>query len=63
MICTGRDREEIEKQMNELARNYAETHDPEIIKELYEFGHELEKMENRKAVWGDFGLAPLASLD
>ena len=28
-------REEIEQKMDELARKYVETHDPEIIKELY----------------------------
>ena len=38
-------RQEIEKQMHELARKYVETHDPEIIKELYFLGRELEKAE------------------
>jgi hypothetical protein len=38
-------REEIIKRMVELARKYAETHDPEIIKELYKLGRELEKVE------------------
>jgi FKBP-type peptidyl-prolyl cis-trans isomerase (trigger factor) len=38
-------REEIEKRMDELARKYVETHDPKIIKELYQLGRELEKME------------------
>jgi FKBP-type peptidyl-prolyl cis-trans isomerase (trigger factor) len=38
-------REEIEKRMVELARRYVETHDPEIIKELYKLVRELEKME------------------
>jgi hypothetical protein len=36
---------EIKKQMVELARKYVETHDPKIIKELYELGRELEKAE------------------
>jgi hypothetical protein len=31
--------------MDELARKYVETHDPEIIKELYQLALELEKME------------------
>ena len=31
--------------MVELARKYVETHDSEIIKELYKLGRELEKME------------------
>lgn len=38
-------REEIIKRMVELARKYVETHDPEIIKELYKLGRELEKMK------------------
>jgi FKBP-type peptidyl-prolyl cis-trans isomerase (trigger factor) len=38
-------REEIEKRMEELARKYVETHDKEIIEELYRLGRELEKME------------------
>jgi hypothetical protein len=31
--------------MDELARKYVETHDKEIIEELYELARELEKME------------------
>jgi hypothetical protein len=38
-------REEITKRMVEFARKYVETHDPEIIKELYKLGRELEKVE------------------
>jgi hypothetical protein len=38
-------REEITKRMVELARKYVETHDPEIIKELYKLGRDLEKVE------------------
>jgi predicted small metal-binding protein len=38
-------RDEIEKRMVELARKYVETHDSKIIKELYELGRELEKVE------------------
>ena len=30
-----------------LARKYVETHDPEIIKELYKLGRELEKMKKQ----------------
>ena len=37
-------REEKEQKMDALARNYVETHDPEIIKELYRLPLELEKM-------------------
>ena len=38
-------REEIERRMNELARKYVDTHDPELIKELYELAIELERMK------------------
>ena len=37
--------EEIERRMDELARQYVETHDKKIIEELYELARELEKME------------------
>jgi FKBP-type peptidyl-prolyl cis-trans isomerase (trigger factor) len=37
-------REEIEQKMDELARKYVETHDKEIIEELYRLARELEKM-------------------
>jgi FKBP-type peptidyl-prolyl cis-trans isomerase (trigger factor) len=40
-------REEIEKRMDELAREYIETHDPKIIEELYELALELEKLKNQ----------------
>jgi FKBP-type peptidyl-prolyl cis-trans isomerase (trigger factor) len=39
-------REEIEQRMDEVARKYTETHDPEIIEALYELARELEKVEN-----------------
>ena len=38
-------REEIERRMNELARKYVDTHDPELTKELYELAIELERMK------------------
>jgi hypothetical protein len=38
-------REEIKKRMDELARKYVETNDPEIIEELSKLVRELEKME------------------
>ena len=38
-------REEIEQKMDELARKYVETHEPEIREEIYRLGRELEKME------------------
>jgi hypothetical protein len=37
-------REEIEKRMDEPAREYVETRDPKIIEELYELALELRKM-------------------
>jgi len=40
-------REEIEKRMGELAREFAATHDQEIIKELNRLSRELEKMEKQ----------------
>jgi FKBP-type peptidyl-prolyl cis-trans isomerase (trigger factor) len=42
-------REEIEQKMDELARKYVETHDKEIIEELYKLARELEKTEKE---WG-----------
>jgi hypothetical protein len=39
--------EEIEKRMEELTRKYVETHDKEIIEELYKLVRELEKLEKR----------------
>ena len=38
-------RAETEQKMDELARKYVETHDPEIREEIYRFGLDLEKME------------------
>ena len=38
-------REEIEQKMVELAGKHLMTHDPEIIKELYRLGGDLEKAE------------------
>jgi hypothetical protein len=37
-------REEIEKRMDELAREYVETHDQKIIEELYKLALKLGKM-------------------
>jgi hypothetical protein len=38
-------REEIERPMDKLARQYLKTHDPEIVKELYRLSRKLQKME------------------
>jgi FKBP-type peptidyl-prolyl cis-trans isomerase (trigger factor) len=40
-------REEIEQKMDELARKYTETHDPEVREELYRLSRELEKLTNQ----------------
>ena len=38
-------REELEKRIDELARKYLETHDPDIPYELYKLARELEEIE------------------
>ena len=40
-------REEIAKRMDELARKFVETHDPEIIEELYKLRLELERLNKQ----------------
>ena len=40
-------REEIKKRMDELVHKYVETHDPEIIKELYQLVLQLEKLNEQ----------------
>jgi hypothetical protein len=47
MILT---REEIEQRMDELAREYVETHDQKIIDELYELADELLEIEKESEV-------------
>jgi metal-sulfur cluster biosynthetic enzyme len=39
-------REEIEQKMDELAREYHDTHDPEIPEEIYELARRLGEMEH-----------------
>ena len=52
-------REEIEKRVDELARTYVETHEPEIREEIYSLSRELEKMETlEKAVRGRASVWP-----
>ena len=41
-------REEMERRMDELARKYVETHDKQIIEELYRLARELEKMDKNE---------------
>jgi hypothetical protein len=41
-------REEIEKQMDNLARKYVETHDPEIIEALYQLARLAREFEKIK---------------
>jgi len=38
-------REEIDKRLLELARRYVETHDPEVMTEIYELADELQRIE------------------
>jgi predicted transcriptional regulator len=39
-------REEIKKRLDELARKYCDTHNPEIVEELNRLARQLEKMES-----------------
>jgi FKBP-type peptidyl-prolyl cis-trans isomerase (trigger factor) len=39
-------REEIEKRMEELAREFAETHDPEIPEEIYKLARLLKELDH-----------------
>jgi hypothetical protein len=43
-ICVLMIREEIEQRIDELARKYVDTDDPEIPYKIYEMASELEKM-------------------
>jgi hypothetical protein len=38
-------REETKRRLDELAREYVATHNPEIVEELYQLARELEKMD------------------
>jgi hypothetical protein len=40
-------REEIGKRIDELVRKYVETHDREIIEELYRLSRKLEELEKQ----------------
>jgi hypothetical protein len=39
-------REEIEQKMDELAREFAETHDPEVRDEIYRLAHQLKELDH-----------------
>ena len=41
-------RQEIEQKMDELAREYHDTHDPEIPGEIFELARRLREMEHRR---------------
>lgn len=47
---------EDEKKMDELARRYVESHEPEVREEIYRLGREPEKMKSIDGL--GFGLAP-----
>ena len=53
-------RQEIEQKMDELAREYRDTHDPEIPEEIYALARWLREDGALKAP--GLGLGPLASL-
>jgi hypothetical protein len=40
-------REQMDKRLLELARRYVETHDPKVMKEIYELADELQRMEKK----------------
>lgn len=42
-------REDIEKRMTVLVQKYVETHDRQIIEELYQLSRELEKLGKQTA--------------
>jgi FKBP-type peptidyl-prolyl cis-trans isomerase (trigger factor) len=44
MICRRVTREEIEQKMDKLAREYHDTHDPEIPEEIFELASRLKEM-------------------
>jgi hypothetical protein len=46
VICRAVTREEIEKRMDELAREYHETHDPEIPEEIYRLARQLKELDH-----------------
>jgi hypothetical protein len=41
-------REELKRRLDELAREYVETHNPNIVEELYRLARELENMEKSR---------------
>ena len=47
-MCSAVTREEIENRMDELARKYVETRDPEIIDKLYNLRLELKRLDARR---------------
>jgi hypothetical protein len=47
------DRQELEQKMDELARKYHDTHDPEILEEIFELARRLREMggpRNRRTI-------------
>jgi FKBP-type peptidyl-prolyl cis-trans isomerase (trigger factor) len=39
-------RQEIEQKMDELAREYRDTHDPEIVEEIYRLARQLIELDH-----------------
>jgi len=42
----SRTRQEIEQRMDELAREYRDTHDPEIPEEIYRLARQLKELDH-----------------
>jgi flagellin-specific chaperone FliS len=43
---SGKTRQKIERRMHELAREYHETHDPEIPAEIYRLARQLKELDH-----------------
>jgi hypothetical protein len=53
-------REELEKRMDEPARKYVKTRDPEIREELYKLRVELKRLEKEDWLLCFFSIVPIA---
>ena len=55
-------RQEIEQTMDELAREYHDTHDPEIPEQIFELARRLKEMDIDGEVFTERVAPPLSSL-
>jgi hypothetical protein len=46
VICRAVTRQEIEQKMDESAREYRDTHDPEIPEEIFELARRLRELDH-----------------